>query len=415
MRQVLAIAKRELRAFFLSPVALIFLGTFLAVTLFCFFWVDIFFRRNIADVRPLFNWLPILLIFLVAALSMRLWSDEQRMGTLEILLTLPIKTHRLVWGKFLAGIALVAIALFLTMGLPITVSQLGDLDWGPVFGGYLAALLLASAYLAIGMCVSATTNNAIVALIGTMVACGFLYLLGTDTIAPLWGNRWAEFFAAIAPGSRFASIQRGVLDLRDVLYYVSLTVGFLFLNATLLKAKTWSHGQSTSRNRDSAKLAAILVLANLFLINVVLSSVKTVRLDLTERKEYSISPVTKKLLSELDAPLLIRGYFSAKTHPLLAPLVPRIRDMIEEYGAVGGNKVITKFIDPQQNPALEKEANEDFGIKSMPFHFADRHETAVVNSYFTVLLKFGDKYEKLSFEDLIEVKVTGIKEIEVKL
>lgn len=103
MSQVLAMARRELRAYFFSPVALIFLGTFLFVTLFTFFWVEAFFSRNVADVRPLFEWLPLLLVFLVGALTMRLWSEEQKLGTIELLLTLPVRIERLVLGKFLAS------------------------------------------------------------------------------------------------------------------------------------------------------------------------------------------------------------------------------------------------------------------------------------------------------------------------
>ncbi|MFW5878748.1 MAG: ABC transporter permease, partial [Myxococcota bacterium] len=143
MRHIWSIAMRELRGYFQSAVAVIFLATFLAVVMFTFFWVDKFFARNIADLRPLFDWLPILLIFLVGALTMRLWSEEHRSGTIEILMTMPVPTHRLVLGKFLAGLLLVAIALALTLGLPLSVSMMGDLDWGPVVGGYLAALLLA--------------------------------------------------------------------------------------------------------------------------------------------------------------------------------------------------------------------------------------------------------------------------------
>jgi ABC-2 type transport system permease protein len=415
MKQVLTLARRELRAYFLSPVALIFLGTFLFVVLFSFFWVDTFFRRNIADVRPLFHWLPVLLVFLVSALTMRLWSEEQRTGTIEVLLTLPVRTHRLVLGKFLAGLTLVAVALLLTIGLPITVSMLGDLDWGPVIGGYVGALLLASAYLAIGLCISSGTDNPIVALILTALGCGLLYLVGSESVTSFAGNRWGEVLSKIGTGSRFESIQRGVIDLRDLLYYASLTVGFLLLNTVLLEAKRWSRGRSSRHRRIASSLGVALVFANLLALNLIVAPVGAVRLDLTSRKEYSISPVTKKLLEGLDAPLTIRGYFSAKTHPLLAPLVPRIRDLVEEYGVIGGRNVRVEFLDPRRDAATEKEANEDYNIKSIPFQFADRHEAAVVNSYFSLLVKYGDKYEALGFEDLIEVKVTGMRDIEVKL
>ncbi len=415
MSQVLTLARKELRAYFRSPVALIFLASFLVVTLFTFFWVDTFFRRNLADIRPLFHWLPVLLVFLVGALTMRLWSEEQRVGTLEVLLTLPVPIRRLVLGKFLAGLALCAIALALTLGVPVTVSMLGDLDWGPVLGGYVAALLLASAYLAIGLCLSSATDNPIVALLTSWAACGVLFLVGSDEVAAFAGTRWAEVMRALGTGSRFESIQRGVIDLRDLVYYGSITVFFLWLNTTLLEAKRWSRGARTRPRRSAARIAVALLFANLLAMNLLIAPVRGVRLDLTERKEYSISKTTRSLLAGLDAPLLIRGYFSQKTHPLLAPLVPRIRDLAQEYAAVGGSKVKVEIVDPRSDGALEKEANEDYGVKSVPFQFEDRHEAAVVNSYFSLLVKYGDKHELLGFQDLIEVKVTGMKEIEVRL
>ena len=151
LADVLKIAGKELAGFFASPAAFLFLGAFVAATLFAFFWVETFFARNIADVRPLFQWMPILLIFLVAALTMRAWAEERRSGTLELLLTAPVSPTALVLGKFIGGLALVAVALALTLPLTVSVALLGPLDWGPVFGGYVAALALAGAYVAIGL------------------------------------------------------------------------------------------------------------------------------------------------------------------------------------------------------------------------------------------------------------------------
>ena len=150
MSNIFRIARKEFAGFFSSPTAFIFLGAFLAVNLFVFFWVETFFARNIADARPLFEWMPLLLIFLTTAITMRMWAEERRAGTLEFLLTLPVKSYELVLGKVLACVALVAVAITLTFPLPVTVSLLGPLDWGPVFGGYLATLFLAAAYTAIG-------------------------------------------------------------------------------------------------------------------------------------------------------------------------------------------------------------------------------------------------------------------------
>ena len=403
-----AIARKELRTYFLAPVALIFIATFLLASLFAFFWVEGFFSRNVADIRPLFAWLPILLIFLVPAVGMRLWSEEERMGTMELLRTFPLRTSELVLGKFTAGLSLVAVALLLTLPIPLTVDWLGDLDWGPVFGGYLATLLLAGAYLAITLCVSALTASQIVALVFSSVLCGTLYLLGSDPVVSLFGNLGAEILRGLGAGSRFESILRGVIDLRDLLYYVSI-IGFgLVLNVALLDARRWSQSQQRASFRLHTRVGVLLVGLNLLALNGLAVPLRGVRIDLTAQREYSVSPVTRRLLDGLDEPLLIRGYFSSKTHPLLAPLVPRIRDLIDEYGALGGEHVRAEFLDPTTDPEIEKEANQDYGITSVPFQFASRHETSVVNSYFDVLIRYGDQYETLSFQDLIEIEVHGM-------
>ncbi|MEM9493544.1 MAG: ABC transporter permease subunit, partial [Myxococcota bacterium] len=324
MNQIWSIAVKELRGYFNSAVALIFLATFLAVVLFTFFWVDKFFARGLADVRPLFDWLPILLIFLVSALTMRLWSEEQKTGTLELLLTLPVPVHRLVMGKFLAGFILVAIALALTLGLPLTVDRLGELDWGPVFGGYLAALLLAGTYLAVGLCVSSTTDNQIVALIASTAVCFALYLPGTDQVASLFGLDAAEVLRQVGTGSRFESVARGVLDIRDLAYYASLIVFFLALNTALLMAKSWGTGERMQPVRTSVVVSVLLIALNAVALNVWLTPVTAIRADLTKGGQYSLSDATVELLESIDEPLVIRGYFSETTHPLLAPLVPQI-------------------------------------------------------------------------------------------
>ena len=184
-------------------------------------------------------------------------------------------------------------------------------------------------------------------------------------------------------GSRFESILRGVIDLRDLAYYASLTAFFLFLNVSILESRKWSASVRRVGMRTNAKAATVLLALNLVAFNVVLNPVRFARIDLTEHNEYSISPVTEDLLTSLDEPLLIRGYFSGKTHPLLAPLVPRIRDMIEEYGAIGGEHVRAEFLDPTTDTDIEKEAAQGYGIESVPFQFADRHEASVVNSYFS--------------------------------
>jgi ABC-2 type transport system permease protein len=415
MKQTLAITRKELESYFGSPMALIFVGAFLAATLFSFFWVDTFFARGIADVRPLFRWMPVLMIFLVAALTMRQWSEEQRAGTLEVLLTLPVSPIQLVVGKFLAVLVLVAVALALTIFLPITVSLLGNLDWGPVLGGYLAAILLAAAYAAIGLFVSSRTDNQIVALILTVLLCGLFYLAGSGGVTDFVGESLGEILRAVGSGSRFESIQRGVVDLRDLLYYLLLTALFMTLNVASLDSKRWSTGKRTLPHRRTVVLTTVLVVLNLVLFNVWVFPLHGLRLDLTEQREYSLSQTTRDLLGNLQEPLLIRGYFSEKTHPLLAPLVPRIRDMLQEYQVASRGKVQLEMIDPAKDPDKEAEANQTYGIRPMPFQVAGRYETSIINSYFDILIRYGDQNVVLNFRDLIEVESYRDGTIDVRL
>ena len=408
------IAGKELAHFFSSPIAYLFLAAFLGVTLFVFFWVEAFFARNIADVRPMFEWLPVLLVFLAAALTMRMWSDERRTGTLELVVTVPATSTEFVVGKFLACWVLLAVALALTLPLPVTVAMLGDLDWGPVFAGYLAAALLGAAYLSIGLFVSAKTENQIVALILAAFGCAVFYVVGTPTITELFGSTVGDVLRDVGAGSRFESITRGVLDLRDLYFYVSVMAVFLALNVHAVDAHGWASHAATRRHNEH-RIVVGLVTANFLLANLWLSPVGFLRWDATEGNQYSISEATKSYLRELREPLLIRGYFSSKTHPLLGPLGPQLKNLLTEYAVAGGDMVRVELVDPAEDPEKEDEANTKYGIRAVPFQIADRYQSSLVNSYFDVLVQYGDEYEVLSFSDLIEVKVQGEADLDVRL
>ncbi len=415
MSEILQTARKELAGFFGSPVAYIFIGAFLAATLFVFFWVETFFARNIADTRPLFDWMPLLLIFLVAALTMRLWSEERRAGTLETLLTLPVSPLKLVMGKFLAALALVAVAVALTLPLPVTVALIGPLDWGPVIGAYLATMLLAAAYISIGLFVSTRTDNPIVSLIGTALLCGVFFLLGSDAITNLFGHRGAELLQLLGSGSRFESISRGVLDLRDLYFYLSIVGVFLALTVYGLERLRWAQDSNRGdRHRHWAVITALFA-ANFLAGNLWLQQLGGARADLTQGQVYSISQATRNYLGQLQEPLLIRGYFSSHTHRLLAPLVPQLRDLLREYQVAGGDKVEVELIDPLDDPELEREAGEKYGIRPVAFETADKYQASVVNSYFDILIQYGDHFERLGFRDLIEVKVQGEGDLDVRL
>ncbi len=408
------ITAKELTLFFSSPVAYLFLGTFAAVTLFVFFWGETFFARNIADVRPLFEWMPILLIFLTSALTMRMWSEERRSGTLEHVLTQSLGIWRFVIAKFLACLTLLTIALFITLPLPISVALIGDLDWGPVWSGYLASLLLGAAYLSVGLFISARSDNQIVSLISAIGICGLLYLVGSPIITDFFGSQLSEWLRSLGTGARFDDITRGVIDVRDFAYYLSLIAIFLTLNTFTLERERWARTGSR-KHHNNWRFGSALLIANALVINLWLGQINTLRIDTTEGKLYSISDATQGYLNQLQEPLLIRGYFSDKTHPLLSPLIPQMRDLMSEYEVAGNGRVRIEFIDPISDPELEELANRKYGIQPVPFQVADRYQTSLVNSYFNVLVEYGDEFQVLSFRDLIEVQSQNESDLNVQL
>lgn len=400
------VVKKELRGYFNSAIAIAFLASFLAVAFYTFFWREKFFARGLADLRPLFEWMPRLLIILVSALAMRLWADERRSGTLEVLLTLPVPRWQLVLGKFVGGMILIATALGLTLGLPITVAKMGNLDLGPVIGGYMAALLLSAAYLAIGMCVSAATDNQIVAFVGTAFACGVAYALG---------DFGGEVGRALGTGARFDSIARGVLDLRDLAFYGGIVATGIAVNVLLLDRLAWSQGPRARPRRLGVILAVALVAANAIALDVWLAPIRRLRIDLTSDGAYSLSPATEKIAAGLDETLLIRGYFSDKTHPKLAPLVPQIRDLLDEYRLAGRGKVRVEFVDPTDSDDAKREAKDRFGIDPTPLRFASKNEKSVINAYFAVAIEYGDQHAVLGLGDLITVRVLDVGDVDITL
>lgn len=235
MKTTIAIVRKELRGYFNSPIAYVFLVLFANAALLAFFR-DLW-GRNEATLRGLFDVLPLLLLLVVPALTMRLWSEERQLGTFEVLMTLPVRERDAVLGKFLASWVLLALALLLTAGAVVTASWLGDLDPGPVTGGYAAAVLLGGSYLALGMLISALTENQILAFLGALLACFALWVIGEEFFLGLWPQPVAETLAIFGSGAHFRSVARGVLDLRDLLYYGSLIVVCLGANMAVLEAR----------------------------------------------------------------------------------------------------------------------------------------------------------------------------------
>jgi ABC-2 type transport system permease protein len=241
--RALIIARREFRSYFATPLAAVFLVIFLFLAAFMTFNVGSLYDRGQADLQPFFQFHPWLYLFLVPAISMRLWAEERRTGTIELLTTLPFTIADLVAGKFIAAWAFATVALLLTAPVWITVSWLGDPDQGVIIVGYLASALLAGSFLAIGGCLSAFTKNQVIAFVLCAVVSFVVLLAGFPAVLDLarsWlppkvGEPLAQALASISALSHFDSMMRGVIDLRDVFYFLSMIVAFLFLTVVVVQ------------------------------------------------------------------------------------------------------------------------------------------------------------------------------------
>ena len=240
MSNILTIAKRELHGYFSSPVAFVFIVIFLLLAGFFTFMLGGLFERGEAGLGAFFLWHPWLYLFLVPAVGMRMWSEERRIGTIELLLTMPVTPWQAIVGKFVAAWAVVGLALALTFPVVITVNYLGHPDNGVIAAGYLGSLLMAGAYLSISAMTSAMTRNQVVSFIVAVVISLFLILAGYPPVTGMlvtWAPPWlVDAIAACSVMTHFESIQKGVVDSRDVLYFASVMVFSLFTTGVIIRA-----------------------------------------------------------------------------------------------------------------------------------------------------------------------------------
>jgi len=241
MRAISIIFRRELAAYFATSLAYVFIVVFLVLAGSLTFFLGSFFDRGQADLQPFFTFHPWLYLFLIPAIAMRLWAEERKTGTIELFLTLPVTTAQAVLGKFLAAWAFCGIALALTFPLWLTVNVLGSPDNGVVLASYLGSWLMAGAFLAIGAAVSALTKNQVIAFVVAAVVCFVLTVSGSSVVLGFFTG-WApqtviDTVASFSFISHFTSVMRGVIDVKDMVYFLSLIVFFLFANAAIVELK----------------------------------------------------------------------------------------------------------------------------------------------------------------------------------
>ena len=395
--RALLVARREFLSTFESPVGYVVLAVFPALAAALFFVLGSFFAMGEASLREFFSWMPWLLVLLAPAITMRLWAEERRSGTEEWLLTMPFRLQDLVLGKFLGAWAVLAAALTFTLGVPLTVASLGDLDWGPVWSGYCSTLLLGGASLSVGLFLSSCTSNQIVAwLLG---ACSLLAanLIGAAAVATAMPPGLGRLFLALDFGEHFHSITRGVLDLESAAFYLGVMVVCLSANHLMLERRRWWMAcRSTPARREAHRSFVWRVLTVVPL--VALAGHLHWRIDFTEEKAYSLAPATIERLQGLEDRLQVKLYFNRDIEGAESLLPARlvIEDLLGEIERYGAPWVSVETVDPTTDLAAKRDA-EHIGVEPLPISAQEVGSISVDLLYQGLELRYQNRSQVIPF------------------
>ncbi len=407
----ISITKKELRSLFNTPTAYIVIVVFLVI------WEFLFFRNAFlvgeASLRSLFDLLPWMFLFFIPALTMGSISQEKNDGTLELLLTHPIRKEEVLLGKFFAQFLFIVLALLCTLPIAITFNMFGRLDWGIVAGQYLGALLMGAVFLSLGMCVSSFFNNAISSLLVTVGASFFFMIIGFDMITSRLPFMLAPVMEQLSVFSHFESMARGVIDLRDILYFLSVLC--IFGSIAYLQLLKMYMGDKAKLFKKY-QLGIALFVGCAVLVNVVGGRIPG-RIDLTQNRLYTMSPSTKKILADLPDIVTITLYVSQELPAQLQPTLRDVRDIIRDYQTFGKGNITVSSKDPSANPAVAQEA-QSIGIREMQFNTVSNEEFKLKNGYAGIAISYAGKNEIIPFvQDTsdLEYQLTSlIKKLTVK-
>lgn len=373
---ILSIARKEFVSYFISPLAYIFIIIFLLLAGLTTFGSDPFgdfLGNNQASLSySLFSFFPWLFLILIPPLSMRIWSEEQKSGSIELLLTMPISITQAVIGKFIAAWGIIIISIILTFPLIITVNYLGNPDNNLILAGYISSILLSGSYVAIGSITSTLCKNQIIAFILNLVICVFLLLIGhpsLNNIFTSWAPVWmTDMLSELSLFPHFSFIQKGSFELSDITYFISIIFFGLASSCMILKSKFCCKNNKSSVRRleNNSNITTIFSMAALLIVllnlNFLVSMVFSNPVDITTDKLYTFSQGTKNILKGLNQPVTIRFYrsYSDNRMPVqLSSYAERIEDLLRTYCSYAKGKIIVEYYDPIPDSDAEESAIMD--------------------------------------------------------
>jgi len=392
MKNVITLFKREFSSYFNSPIAYIFIVAILAVCsgLYSFFF---FFAAGLAEMRDFFSINSWLMLFFLPAITMRLWAEEQKSGSIALLQSLPVKSIHLVLGKFFAGLGFYVLYLLGTLPILVAIIILGDPDGGPIFGGYLGLLLLGGLYTSIGLFFSGLFKDQITAWVMAVIGAMVLHLLGWLPIAAQldsWIGGLGTFLQrSVGSLGHFETMYKGVISINDIVYFLSFIAVFLILNALTVEQRMRRQADLTFTG------AAIIMLAVAAMFNIVVYQLPLGRWDATEGKIYTISDSAKNIIEDLKTTVTVRYYVTPedKMPPGMKDIERDITDKLEEFRKISG-KIKFEVIDPTGNEELAQGLAEK-GITPFTLRTTERDAVGIKKVYSSISISYLDKAEEV--------------------
>lgn len=390
MSAIWTIARRELRALFDLPTAYILLVVFVGVNDFLFFrQAELY---GVATLRPMLDLLPWVLLFLVPAVSMRALAEDTRSGVIEIVLAQPITELELLLGKYLGQLLFLLIAVALTIPIPLGLRLGAQLQWGVIVAQYAGSALLIVGLTGVGVWASSVTRNQITAFIVAVAVMFLLILVGLDPLLVGLPPRLGAAAAGLGVLSHFTGIARGVIDVRDAVYFLSLAAVFLVLAYfSLMRRKLTARGDAIRRLR----LGVVLLTVGLIVLNLFGRRIGG-RLDLTPGRAYTLSPATRQLLGNLNDVVTLKLFASAALPPEVAFLKRDVDDLLRDYRSAGRSKVRLVVADPVADSAAAREAST-LGIPPVQFNVVGRGELQVREGYLGIAVQYAEGVKTIPF------------------
>lgn len=389
MDKIFLIARREVGTYFNSPVAYVVVILFLLITG-ALFWIPYFQEVSLLSLRAFFSQAPLFLVFFAPAITMGLLAGERRSGTLELLLTMPVGATQVVLGKFLGALFLLVVVFLMTLPYAFTLSLLGDLDWGAVFAGYLGLLLLGGAYAALGVMASAWTQDQVVAILIAFSLSFFLYFVDQLVVGQPSGGH-AVLLEYLSTSYHFQSIARGVVDLRNIVYYLTV-IGFSLSVAIFsIGASEWLGRKEAIKDhfQFGAKVLGALMLA--ILLNLGASQL-LLRFDLTANRIYTLSEISVEAVRGVPEPVEVLVFLSPNLPPPFHTLHQQIEETLLEYKARSQGRLSFQILNPEESPELDGLAR-NYGIEEVAISQTGEREVSLRAVFKGVAFVMGEKSE----------------------